>query len=138
MRWFLIACLLLGCSTKKDGPKTSTVESSHPAMPDQFEVGSTINERYLVTKKLGETGELAVFAVENVRQPDRKLTMVAPKTPAHSKALRDTVQAEMFDKKTIPWLDLDVTKDMRSYYAVGALTDEQVRDILSGAHVLVK
>ena len=107
-------------------------------MPNQFEVGSTINGRYLVTKKLGDIGELNVFSVERVTQKDRMLTMVAPKTPAHSRALRDAVMVEMNDKKDFPWLDLDVTPDNASYFAVGALTDEHVRDILSGAHVLVK
>ena len=136
MRW-LVICFLLACSSKKEQPpKPLPAETSHPAMPNQFEVGSTINKRYRVISKIGEVGELAVFAVERTATPDRKLTMVAPKTPAHSRALRDAVMVEMNDKKDFPWLDLDTTES--SYFAVGELTDAHVRDILSGAHVLVK
>lgn len=136
MRWLVIA-LLLACSSKKEQPpKPPPAETSHPAMPNQFEVGSTINKRYRIISKIGDVGELNVFSVERTATPDRKLTMVAPKTAAHSRALRDAVMVEMNDKKDFPWLDLDTTES--SYFAVGALTDEHVRDILSGAHVLVK
>lgn len=133
MRWLLIACLVLGCSKREEAKPVTEAKTSHPAMPNQFEVGSTINGRYLVTKKIGEVGDYNVFAVERVK--DKSLTMVAPKTPAHSIQLRDAVMKEMNDK-VLPWLDLDVTPDNRSYYVVGELTEAQLRDILSGAHVI--
>jgi hypothetical protein len=106
-------------------------------MPNQFEVGSTIDGRYLVIEKLGDVGPLDVFAVERVAQKDRKLTMVAPKTPATSQALREAVMAEM-NARTFPWLELEATPDNRAYYAIAELTDAQVQAILTGAHVLVK
>lgn len=135
MRWLFIACLLLGCSKNEEPAVVAEAKTSHPAMPNQFEVGSTINGRYLVTKKLGEVGDYNVFAVERLK--DKTLTMVAPKTPAHSLQLRDAVTKEMNDK-VLPWLELDVTPDKRSYYVVGELTEAQVRDILGGAHVIGK
>ena len=139
MRWLIAVMFVVGCSDKKEAPKLSKDETtSHGAMPNQFEVGSTINGRYLVTKKLGDVGPLDVFAVERLAQKDRKLTMVAPKTPATSMQLRNAVRIEMNDRKDFPWLDLDVTPDNRSYYAIGELTDVQVQEILTGAHVLVK
>ena len=139
MRWLVIGLLVVGCADKKAAPqKLADDRTSHPAMPNQFEVGSTINGRYLVLKKLGSVGQLDLFTVEHVAQKDRKLAMVAPKTPATSAALRDAVTAEMHENKDVKWLDLDVTPDNRSYFAVGELTDAQVQEILTGAHVLVK
>jgi hypothetical protein len=140
MRWLVVGLLVIACADNKPEPPPQKPDdkTSHPAMPNQFEVGSTINGRYLVIKKLGDIGQLDVFAVERVGQPDRKLTMVAPRTPATSKALRDAVTIEMNDRKEFPWLDLDVTPDNRSYYAIGELTDAHVQEILTGAHVLVK
>ncbi|MBA3504125.1 MAG: hypothetical protein M4D80_36480 [Myxococcota bacterium] len=139
MRWLVAVILVVGCGEKKEAPKLTKDETtSHGAMPNQFEVGSTINGRYLVTKKLGDVGQLDVFAVERLAQKDRQLTMVAPKTPATSMQLRNAVMIEMNDKKDFPWLDLDVTPDNRSYFAIGDLTDAQVKEILVGAHVLVK
>lgn len=139
MRWLVIGLLVVGCADKKAAPQELADDpSSHPAMPNQFEVGSTINGRYLVIKKLGDVGQLDVFAVEHVAQKDRKLAMIAPKTPATSQALRDAVTAEMYEKKDVKWTDLDVTSDNRSYFAVGELTEGQVQALLTGAHVLVK
>ncbi len=140
MRWLVVVLLALGCADKKEAPPKlrPADNTSHGAMPNQFEVGSTINGRYLVIKKLGDVGQLDVFSVERVAQKDRKLTMVAPKTPAASTQLRNAVMGEMNERKEFPWLDLESTPDDRSYYAVGELSDTQVQEILTGAHVLVK
>ena len=139
MRWLLAVIVVVGCGgeKKETPPKLPDDNTSHGAMPNQFEVGSTINGRYLVIKKLGDVGQLDVFTVERVAQKDRTLTMVAPKTPATSQALRDAVTAEMNERK-FPWVELEATPDKRAYYAIGELTDAQVQEILTGAHVLVK
>ena len=113
MRW-LIVIAILGCSSDEPPQKTS-----HPAMPNQFEVGSTINGTYRVVKKLGEAGDHAVFAVEHVRFPDRTLTLIAPQ-------LRDA---------TLNITEVDRTPGGKTF-VVAELTDAQLRDVLAGTHDL--
>jgi hypothetical protein len=135
MRWLVVVMLVVGCSEKKATPQPTSTNTSHTAMPNQFEVGSTINGRYLVTKKLGEVGDVNVFAVEHAHLKDKKLTMLATKTPATSINVRDAFFVELGSKK-LPWSDVDVTPDNKLYYGVGELTDQQTQEILSGAYVI--
>lgn len=66
-------------------------------MPNQFEVGSTIDGRYRVVKKLREAGQYAVFSVEPVGIVDHSMTMIAPRLPnaQASRALRDAATHEL-------------------------------------------
>jgi hypothetical protein len=132
-RLVLIATLFAGgCGSKSDPPEPA---SSHESMPNQFEVGSTINERYLVVKKLGEIGDYMLFAVEPASMKDRKLTMIAPKSLHASAARREAMTHEMTEKR-LKWIALEQIPVREEHYAVGDLTDAEVRDVLSGTRRL--
>ena len=76
MRTLIAIAMVLGCSSDEPSGKTS-----HPSMPNQFEVGSTINAKYRVVKKLRDN----VFVVEHVALADREMTLISP-PPASSTA----------------------------------------------------
>ena len=86
-RWLSIAFLVLGCGkdrTASDQPAPApTAKTSHPEMPNQFEVGSTIEGTYRVTKKLEDAGEYALFAVEPVGV-EKQLVLFAPRDRARA------------------------------------------------------
>ena len=92
MRWLMTIAIVLGCGSDEPVGKTS-----HPAMPNQFEVGSTIDGRYRVVKKLRDTGQYTMFSVEPVGMMDRSLTMIAPRLPSAqaSRTLRDAAARDL-------------------------------------------
>ena len=118
MRCLIVIAMVFGCSSDEPAGKTS-----HPSMPNQFEVGSTINAKYRVVKKLGDTREYAVFAVEHVGLADRELTLIAPRgsTPIDTTAWNVA--------------EVDRTPDGKPY-VVAELSDAEVRDVLAGAQKL--
>src|SRR5688572_3427189 len=107
MRWLIsIGIALAACGSDEPTGKTS-----HLAMPNQFEVGSTLGGTYRVVKKLGDTGEYSVFAVEHERMADRALTLIAARTPAASRPLHDAAARE----KALTIVDVKRTPDERVY-----------------------
>jgi hypothetical protein len=127
MRWLFVIALGLGCS--RDEPAST----SHPAMPNQFEVGSTIDGRYRVLEKLGETGPYAVFAVEHVAVRDQPLALIAPRV-ASVEASRELLAIAARDR-TLPVTAAARTPTGQAY-VVAALGDDEIRALVSGQRAL--
>ena len=124
MRCLLLLAFVFGCSRDEPAAKTS-----HPAMPNQFEVGSTIDGRYRVIAKLGDTGPFAVFAVEHVAVRDQQLALIAPRLPS-AEVSQELVDLATRDH-TLPVTEVARTPDAQAY-VVAALDERQVRALVSG------
>src|SRR5687768_4564511 len=64
--WLIVlVALLISCSDNKPANVEPAGKTSHSAMPNQIEVGSTLDGKYRIVKLLGAVGELDVFAAEH-------------------------------------------------------------------------
>ena len=124
MRWLFVLVFVMGCSRDEPAAKTS-----HPAMPNQFEVGSTIDGRYRVLARLGDTGPYAVFSVEHVAVRDQRLALIAPRMPS-AKASQELIDLASRDH-TLPITEVARTPGAQAY-VVAALDEAQVRALVSG------
>ena len=138
MKRILIACGLVACSADKPHSPVGTAsgETSHPAMPNQIEVGSTLDGRYRIVKKLGDVGEYAVLAVEHA-QVEQARVLMTPGPSASSRAgeaLNDAAkrQATRGVSGEIAVDDVGTTPQ-GSVYVVLTASDEQVAQLLAGA-----
>jgi len=143
MRWLLIVCVVVGCSKDKPPPAptvgSASGETSHPAMPNQIEIGSTLDGRYRIVKKLGVVGDLDMFTVEHL-QIEKSYVLMTPKPTAGSgagAALNDAAKRQAARGVTteIDVNDVGATPQGTVYVVVSA-TDEQVKQLLSGAIAL--
>jgi hypothetical protein len=137
MRWILIACVVAGCSRDKPppSPMRASGETSHPAMPNQIEVGSTLGGRYRIVKKLGDVGEYQVLAVVHA-QIEKSYVLMTPRPGAVSGAAAALVdaaerQASRAVAGEISVDDVDATPDGTTYVVVSA-NEQQVKALLSG------
>jgi hypothetical protein len=138
---FVIGAFLIGCNeTKKANVEpagtTSHYTTSHSAMPNQIEVGSTLDGKYRIVKMLGSVGDFDVLAAEHATI-EKSYVVMTPSPRAGSgagAALNDAAkrQAERGVSGEISVDDLGTTPTGTAYVVIGA-TDEQVKQLLSGS-----
>jgi hypothetical protein len=135
--WLIVlVALLIGCSERKAVNVEPAGKTSHPAMPNQIEVGSTLDGKYRIVKMLGAVGELDVLAAEHATI-EKSYVVMTPSPRAGSgagAALNDLAkrQGERAAPGEISVEDLGTTPTGTPYVVLGA-SDEQVKQLLSGA-----
>jgi hypothetical protein len=132
----VVALLVIGCNENKTVNVDPAGKTSHPAMPNQIEVGSTLDGKYRIVKKLGAVGELDVLAAEHATI-EKSYVVMTPSPRAGSgagAALNDAAkrQAARGVPGEISVDDLGTTPTGTAYVVLGA-TDEQVKQLLTGS-----
>ncbi len=89
-------------------------------MPNQMEVGSTIGGRYRIVKKLGDTPDYQVFAVEHV-DVEKTFTLVSAMPGRGSDAMK-ALKFEVADSGTTP---------DGNAYAVFTTDEQQLQGLLA-------
>lgn len=133
----IVLALCTGCSERKQ-PEPSG-KTSHPAMPNQLEVGSTLDGRYRLVKKLGAVGDYDVYAAEHA-SIEKSYVVMAPSPHAGSgagAALNDAAKrqtARGIAGEIV--VDATGTTPAGNVYVVLAASDAQVAQLLSGSLTL--
>lgn len=134
--WLIVSvALLVGCDDRPANVELAA-KTSHPAMPNQIEVGSTLAGKYRIVKKLGSIDDIDVLAAEHATIEKSYVVMTpSPRAKSGAGAALDDAAKRQAQRTVAGEITIDdrgATPTGSIYVVVGA-TDEQVKQLLDGA-----